>query len=106
MGGDIGKLFELGVGTSQVIGGFLQFFLGPFALRHVARHFTKPAQLSFFITQSGDDDIGPEAGAILAHAPTFIYHPSLLDSSLEFTGGQVRGFRWIKNRKVLADYFL
>ncbi|MNS55774.1 hypothetical protein D3C72_886160 [compost metagenome] len=53
------------------------------ALRQVARDLGEADQLAVFVVDGRDDDVGPEAGAVFADAPTFV-----LDVAVARGGGQ------------------
>src|SRR5262249_16387947 len=46
-------------------------------LRQVARDLGEPNQLSVGATKRGDDDVGPEAAAVLSNSPAFVLDPAL-----------------------------
>src|SRR6185437_2092555 len=47
------------------------------ALRQVARHLGEADELAGPTSQRGDDDVGPEAGAVLADAPPLVFYAPL-----------------------------
>jgi hypothetical protein len=83
----------------------LEGFLVAAALGQVACHLGEADQCAIAVAQGGDDDVGPEAGAILADAPAFVFVASVANGALELALRQPRldGFRWIELREMLAD---
>src|SRR5918995_139631 len=71
----------------------------------IARDFGKPEKLPRLIAQRCDDDIRPEARAILAQAPSFILEASLERCHFELMLGppSFPGFFDIENREVPPD---
>src|SRR5690349_17784313 len=58
--------------------------------------------------QRGDDDVGPEGGAVLANAPAFVLEPPLPRSDPELVLGKSLGdlLRRVEHREVLPDDLL
>ena len=69
-----------------------RFFMGA-ALREVARDLGEADQLAGRIAHRGDDDVGPEQGAVLAHAPALVFERPGARCHLQFVRGQPAGQR-------------
>ena len=80
------------------------FLLGLPALGQIAGHLDEPPE-GPFRDDGGDDDVCPEAGAILPYAPAFVLDASLLAGRLEQRLRPALGgvFRRVEDREVLAD---
>ena len=52
--------------------------------RQVARDFGKADQLTVGAAQRGDDYVGPETGAILAHPPAFVFEATFAARDVQF----------------------
>src|SRR2546427_2855630 len=63
-----------------------QSLLGLFARRDIARDLAEAAQSTVLASQRSNQDIGPETGAILAHAPAFLLNQPLFCGDLQFLG--------------------
>src|SRR5205085_796332 len=84
-----------------------QPLLGVATRGEVARHSAEAAQLAACIAQRRGDRAGPEARAVLAHAPAFIRQATFAPGDLELALRRARRevVRLIEHRKVLADGF-
>ncbi len=51
----------------------------------------KPRSSPLVVVERGDDDVGPEAGAVLADAPALVLEAALGDGGLELAGGLAGG---------------
>ena len=94
---------RLGFGNAASI--LQRALFGGATLGQITRDLGEPDELTAGVTKRRDDDIRPEAGSVLPHAPAFV-----LDSSdANGSGDLVFGFsrllvgRRIENREVLAD---
>src|SRR6267143_1733728 len=78
------------------------------ARREIANDLGESRDLAPVVSYGGEDHVGPEAGAVLAHAPTFVFHTSLRRRSLQQvlrpSAGYVLGC--VEDRKMLADNLL
>src|SRR5262249_37934184 len=74
-------------------------------LGQVARHLGEAAQLALRVAQGVEDDVGPEARAVLAHAPALVleapHRGGGLQALLRFAA--LRVFGRVEAREVLAD---
>src|SRR6202044_531835 len=74
----------------------------------VAGHLGKPRDLALLVAKGGDDDVGPEAGAVLANAPALVLESTLASHGVEdvirLAGGAI--FARIEHREVLAEDFV
>src|SRR3546814_1989320 len=64
-----------------------QRFLLPAMLGEVARGLGKTTQGAVLVADGGDDDVGPEQGAVLALAPAFLLVAALALGDLELVRG-------------------
>src|SRR5207237_2630094 len=79
--------------------------LGLLSLGDVARDLGEAAQLSALVVDRGDDDVRPEAAAVLAQAPPLFFVDAGAAGDLELALRVVRLLvsLGIENREVLAD---
>src|SRR5690606_26811253 len=63
--------------------------LGATTLGQVARDLAKADQPAVRRAQRGDDDVGPEPGAVLADAPAVVLEPAVLAGQSQFGAGPV-----------------
>ena len=82
--------------------------IGVPALGEIARDLAESYEPSGLIQQRGDDDVGPESRAVLAHAPTVIFEPAITRRELELLPwpSLVDRILWIEHREVFADDLL
>jgi hypothetical protein len=75
------------------------------ALGEVARDFRKAAQHAVFVVQRADDDVGPEARAVGAHAPALVLEPPQARGLPQLDGRPIAVARLlrIEIREMLAD---
>lgn len=79
------------------------------SLGEVSRHLGEPDQLAVLVAKRRDDDVGPEARAVLPHAPAFILEPAQSGRVLELLGRLAgrdvgrRVGRRIEGREVPSD---
>src|SRR5437016_8860931 len=73
--------------------------------REVTGDLAESAQVAIFITKRGDDHVRPEAGAILAHAPSFVFKAPLFFSRFELRLSLALRhiFLRVKSREMLPD---
>jgi hypothetical protein len=85
-----------------------QLVLGLLALGDVAGHLGKAEQQPFLVVDGVDDDVGPEAGAVLAHAPALGFILAVIERGLQRARRQAGTavFVGIEARKVLAQDLL
>ena len=78
------------------------------AVGDVARHFREAAQLAAAIEDGGDDDVRPEARAVFAQAPSFVFDAPLLarDLQLALRLAIRLVFLGVETREVAADDLL
>lgn len=79
------------------------FVLAP--LRQVAGDLRETDHLALRVPQGGDDDVGPEAGTVLAQAPAFVLQATLAPGDAQFLLGPaaVERLLRIEAREVLPD---
>jgi hypothetical protein len=84
-----------------------QLFVGA-AFGQVARDLGKPDQLAHCIAQRRDDDVGPEAAAILADAPVLVLETSQLARAPQLLVRPVfrESIGRVEPREMLADDFI
>src|SRR6266404_198443 len=82
--------------------------LGLLALGEIARDFQETAHAPTFVVQRRDNDVGPEARAIFAHAPVVVLEAAGRGRGFELVVRPVLGerFRRVKAREMPADDFL
>ncbi len=82
--------------------------LGQPAFRQVSGDLGETPQRAFFVAQGGDDDVGPEAGAVLAHPPALVLDAPLGRRPPQFLLGPapLDGLLGVEAGEVLADDLL
>ena len=95
------------------IGAGLKKFLesglhGPLALGNVACDFPKAKEKAVFVLESGDNDVGPEAGTVFADAPALIFKAPLRGGDFQLVSrfSPFDVFGRIKNREMAATNFV
>src|SRR5207302_221405 len=83
-------------------------FLGELSLGEITGNFHVAAHRTRAIAQRRDDGIGPEAGAILAHAPVLVLAAAAGGSLAQFVVGPacLHRLRRVEAGEMLADDFL
>src|SRR6185312_17461521 len=78
------------------------------ALGQIAGELGKADELALVAEQAVDDDIGPEAAAVLAHAPALGLEPALGERRLEraLRHAQRLVLRRVQHREMLPDGFV
>src|SRR6185295_8508935 len=58
--------------------------------------------------QCGDDYVGPETGAILAHPPAFVFEATfaLRDVQFQLWKARINSLSWVKGRERFAEDFI
>ena len=84
---------------------FVQRQLRATALGYITRHLGEPDHRAVRVAQRRDDHVGPEAGAVLAHPPTLVFHAALAGGKREQTRrlARLHGVRRIETGEVLPD---
>src|SRR5690242_7390210 len=74
-------------------------------LREIACDLRETHQLAVRCSERGNNDVGPEAGAVLSDSPAFVLKASITRSDLQLPGRLSAGYILIRveNREVLAD---
>src|SRR5215469_7465705 len=62
----------------------LESLLSLHSLRKISSYLAEADQLSRFIVDRGDDHVRPEAGPVVAYAPTFIFESAFLGGHFQF----------------------
>src|SRR5471032_1156442 len=84
-----------------------QRVVGAFLVADVAGDLGEADQLAVFLAQRVDHHRGPEAAAVLAHAPAFVLELAAVARAAQRALGQLQGavLVGVKTRKMLADDF-
>ena len=85
--GELAERFHL-LRLHQLFVGLLQRLLREPALGDVTGDFGKADQGPIFFADGIDYDVGPEAAAVLAYAPTFRFEPAFFRGSRKGAAGQ------------------
>src|SRR5690606_11965031 len=74
----------------------------------IAGDLREAAETALLVADRRDDDVGPEAGPVLADAPSFVFETALLGREAQLLLGPagLDGFRRVEAREVLADDLL
>src|SRR5690606_10139741 len=79
--------------------------LDPLAFGHVTGDLGEATQSALWIVQRGDQHVGPEPAAVLAHAPAFVLETAVALCTLQLQLGpaHANGLLRIEAREVMAD---
>ena len=82
-----------------------RLLLGSAPLGQIARDLGETNDLAARVAQRRDDHVRPEASAVLAKAPSFVFEPAIARRMHQLVGGLSRFdvSRWIEDREVASD---
>ena len=96
---------QLGVRPACLLLGQSQRLLGLPPCRQVTGDLEEPSGAARLVPQGGDDDVGPEPGAVLAHPPALVLEPPVGHGPPQLLLGPARpdGLLGVEAGEVLAD---